>query len=236
MKIRTTLLTFLLATSSAHAGFSLNSLMDDDGLPALTSAKKTGIGFASVSVPYVNTVNYFGFIDDKSKPDAVVKGKDAYYLYIWIPAAIDELGVRMISPVGNLAEPEKEDFVQANYGQKVKSDKETWFDTWIRVERMDIVSPDNIKMASKVINILEKDDDSDDTYDEQRHAKYNSLVRIETDLSRPDKALVRGLYRVVFTTYKKGKVEGSFIATLGSNVPGIKIASTLKELNELVNE
>jgi hypothetical protein len=142
----------------------------------------------------------------------------------------------MISPVGNLAEPEKEDFVQANYGQKVKSDKETWFDTWIRVERMDIVSPDNIKTASKVINILDKDDDSDDTYDEQRHAKYNSLVRIETDLSRPDKALVRGLYRVVFTTYKKGKVEGSFIATLGSNVPGIKIASTLKELNELVNE
>ncbi|MDI4651768.1 MULTISPECIES: LipL32 family surface lipoprotein [Pseudoalteromonas] len=223
----------LFFSSFTQAGF-LNSLVDGDGLPTLTSSKKAGVGFASVAAPYANTVNYFGYIDKTVAPDANVNGKKAYYLYVWVPAAIDELGVRMISPVGDLAEPSKTDFVQKGYTEKAK-DKETWFDTWIRVERMDVVSADKIRHAKKVINILAKDDDGDDTYDEKRHASYNSLVRIETEVSKPEKALVRGLYRIAFTTYKKGEVEGSFVSTVGTNVPGVKVAASLAELDVLVN-
>lgn len=142
----------------------------------------------------------------------------------------------MISPVGNLAEPEESDFIQSNYVKKHKADSEKWFDTWLRVERMDVIEPAKIKTAKKSIQVLDKDDDGDDTYDEERHSKYNSLVRIKTEMSSPTKSLVRGLYRIALTTYKKGKVEGSFVASIGTNVPGIKMATSLNELHKIVNK
>ncbi|MGZ3905035.1 MAG: LipL32 family surface lipoprotein [Bacteroidia bacterium] len=41
-----------------------------------------------------------------------------------------------------------------------------------------------------------------------------------------------GLYRIGFTTYKVGEVQGSFVAQVGAPVklPGVKIAKTLDEL------
>ena len=217
------------------AQFSLNKLVDGDGLPTLTSSKKKGIGFASVSVPYLNSVNYFGYIDKNAKADTVIKGKNAFFLYMWVPAAADEIGVRMISPVGDLAKPEDGDFVHPNYTKAAKADPKQWFDTWLRVERMSVIDPAQIKTVGKVLNVLDEDDDGDDTYDEERHAKYNSLVRIQSEVSNPTKALVRGLYRITLTTFKTGDVEGSFVTTVGSNVPGIKIAESATKLHKLVN-
>ena len=225
-----------LASCTAFANFSLNKLVGGGELPTLTSSVTKGFGFAKVSLPYANSTNYFGYIDKDAKPDAQIKGKDAYYIYVWVPAALDELGVRMISPVGDLAKPEETDFVQNSYVKKHKSDSEKWFDTWLRVERMDIIEPAEIKNGKKSIQVLDKDDDGDDTYDEERHPEFNSLVRIKTEISSPTKALVRGLYRIALTTYKKGKVEGSFVATVGSNVPGIQMATSLKELHKIVNK
>ena len=237
MKSTITMLAGVLAltSSSAFADFNLNSLMDGDGLPTLTSSVKKRIGFTKAAVPYANSVEYFGYIDKDSKPDAKINGKDTYYLYVWVPGALDELGVRMISPVGDLAKPEKGDFVQEGYAKKNKANSKQWFDTWLRVERMDIIDSAKIKSASKSIQVLDKDDDGDDTYEEKRHSKYNSLVRIKTEIGSPTKALVRGLYRIAFTTYKKGDVKGSFVATVGANVPGIKMATSLNELHKIVN-
>jgi hypothetical protein len=237
MKSTITMLAGVLALTSysAFAGFSLNKLIDGDGLPTLTSSVTKRVGFTKAAVPYTNSVEYFGYIDKDSKPDAKVNGKDTYYLYVWVPGALDELGVRMISPVGDLAKPEKGNFVQNNYVEKHKADSNKWFDTWLRVERMNVLTPDKIKGASKSIQVLGTDDDGDDTYEEKRHSKYNSLVRIKSELGSPTKALVRGLYRIAFTTYKKGEVEGSFVATVGANIPGVKMATSLDELHKIVN-
>lgn len=224
-----------LTSASAFAGFSLNSLTDGDGLPTLTSSVTKSMGFVKTSVPYANSVEYFGYIDQSSKPDAKVNGKDTYYLYVWIPGVLDELGVRMISPVGDLAKPEKGNFVQDNYAKKHKADSEKWFDTWLRVERMNVIDPAKIKGASKSLQVLGTNDDGDDTYKEKRHAKYNSLVRIKSEVGSPTKALVRGLYRIAFTTYKKGEVAGSFVATVGANIPGVKMATSLDKLSKIVN-
>ena len=125
--------------------------------------------------------------------------------------------------------------MQKGYKKKHKADKDKWFDTWIRVERMKVTDPADIKTATQSLQVLDEDDDGDNTYEEKRHAKYNSLTRIKTTVGSPTKALVRGLYRVTFTTYKRGKVEGSFVATLGSNIPGLKMAVSLQELHKMVN-
>ena len=223
------------ASFQASGQFSLNKLLDGDGLPTLTSSKKKGIGIASVRAPYLNSVNYFGYIAKDAKADTIINGKNAFFLYMWVPAAADEIGVRMISPVGKLATPEEGDFVHPNFAKATKADPEQWFDTWIRVERMSVIDPAKINTIGKVINVLDEDDDGDDTYDEERHAKYNSLVRIESEVNNPTKALVRGLYRITLTTFKTGDVAGSFVTTIGSNVPGIKIAESAEKLHELVN-
>ena len=57
-------------------------------------------------------------------------------------------------------------------------------------------------------------------------SKYNSLMRITSDTSNPTKSLVMGLYRIGFTTYKTGEVQGSFLAQMGAPIklPGVQVA------------
>ena len=51
-------------------------------------------------------------------------------------------------------------------------------------------------------------------------------MRITSDPSNPEKSLVMGLYRIGFTTYKTGEVQGSFLAQLGAPIklPGVSVA------------
>ena len=57
-------------------------------------------------------------------------------------------------------------------------------------------------------------------------------MRVMSETSDPAKALVMGLYRIGFTTYKTGEVQGSFLAQLGAPVklPGVKVAKNMDDL------
>ncbi len=48
------------------------------------------------------------------------------------------------------------------------------------------------------------------------------------------KSLVSGLCRIGFTTFKKGEVQGRFVAQIGAPVklPGVKMAKTLEEISK----
>ncbi|MBL0072959.1 MAG: hypothetical protein IPP34_14610 [Bacteroidetes bacterium] len=68
-------------------------------------------------------------------------------------------------------------------------------------------------------------------------SKYNSLMRVTSETSDPLKSLTMGLYRVGFTTFKTGEVQGSFLAQVGAPVklPGVKISSNMEALmNEVM--
>lgn len=69
-------------------------------------------------------------------------------------------------------------------------------------------------------------------------SNYNSLMRVTSETSNPTKALTVGFYRVGFTTYKTGKVQGSFVAQLAYPVklPGVGVASNLAELSKQVTK
>ena len=64
--------------------------------------KKSVMG-KEVRIPYTDVISYYGYIKPGLKPDAEKGGKKFYYIYVWIPAAAPEIGIRMISPV-----PEKQ--------------------------------------------------------------------------------------------------------------------------------
>ncbi len=207
------------------------------GLPSLKSSFTVSTTVAGKTMvkelPYPATVNYFGFIKPGTAPDGMVDGsKNAYYLYLWIPAVIAEMDVRMISPTGEIAKPGKDDMVSDTFKAATDAEKNmpNWFDTWVRVERMGAIMPDQIVAGSKnAIQKLGDDDDGDSTYEEKRHSKYNSNLMIKLpnppksmdDLKNIDtkKLLLRGLYRIAFTTYKPGDVKGSFAASVGVMFP-----------------
>ncbi|PJZ68498.1 outer membrane surface lipoprotein [Leptospira perolatii] len=215
------------------------------GLPSLKSTMVVGeqdipgVGVQKLFAPYSEVVNYYGYVKPGQAPDAVVDGKKSYFLYLWVPAAIAELGVRMISPTGEIGEPSDGDFVSDAFKAATPAEKSmpNWFDTWIRIERMAAIMPDQIAGAAtgKALQKLGDNDDGDTTYTEERHNKYNSLLQIAIpnipksldELKNLDtkKLLVRGLYRITFTTYKVGEVKGSFVASVGvlapPGVPGV---------------
>jgi hypothetical protein len=194
-------------------------------------AKKSVMG-KDVRVPYTDMLTYYGYIKPGGKPDEERGGKKYYYIYIFIPAAAPELGVRMASPVDKMT-PEKDDIVSPDYTANA-ADKTNYFDTWISLERAEGVTgaSDLEKGKTASWNLYDSNDDSGEMPAQPSGSKYNSLMRITSEVSNPKKALVAGLYRIGFTTYKVGEVQGSFVAQVGAPVklPGVKINQTIDGL------
>lgn len=199
--------------------------------------KKSMMG-KEIRVPYTDMLSYYGYVKPGSAPDEDRGGKKYYYLYIWIPAAAPEIGVRMVSPVPDKMMPDATDFVAADFTANA-TDKTNYFDTWVSLEKAEGVmsSADLAKGKKATWNLYDQNDDSSELPAQPSGSKYNSLMRITSDVSNPKKAIVAGLYRIGFTTFKHGEVQGSFIAQVGSPVklPGVKIAKDIDSLIKAIN-
>ncbi|SEM17314.1 Surface lipoprotein of Spirochaetales order [Aquimarina amphilecti] len=188
------------------------------------------IGPKTIKVPYTDVVSYLGYAAPGNE-DEVKDGKKFYYIYVWVPAVAPELGVRMMSPVGKAKV--KKAIKSEAYTKNAKS--ADYFDTYITLERSDIISTANISQdAVDGANwtILERNDDSGEMPKQPSGSSYNSLLRYKSDVNDPLKALTVGLYRIGFTTYKTGEVKGTFLAEVAAPVklPGVVMAKTIKDL------
>jgi hypothetical protein len=194
--------------------------------------KKSLMG-KEIRVPYTDVSSYYGYVKPGAVPDEKKNGKNFYYLYIWIPAVAPELGIRMISPIPEGMAPGSTDFVSPNYKGN-ESDTKNYFDTWITLERANEVMASKDIMKGKTSSWMSYgvNDDSGEMPAQPSGSKYNSLMRVTSEMGNPTKALVVGLYRIGFTTYKTGDVVGSFLAQVGAPVklPGVVVASSLEEL------
>ena len=197
--------------------------------------KKSLMG-KDIRIPYTDMTSYYGFIKPGTKPDEERGGKKYYYLYVWIPAVAPEIGIRMVSPVSEKMAPSEGDMVSPEYKAN-EADKTSYFDTWISFERaLDVVSAADAATKGKTAKWVSygNNDDSGEMPAQPSGSKYNSLMRITSNTSDPLKSLVAGLYRIGFTTYKTGDVQGSFLAQVGAPIklPGVKVAKTLEEISK----
>lgn len=195
--------------------------------------KKSVMG-KEIRVPYTDMSSYFGYIKPGAAPDEVKDGKKMYYVYVWIPLAAPEIGVRMISPAPDSVKPSDGDYQTADYKANV-TDTKNFFDTWITLERAEgimKIEEAAAKAKSAKWNKIDSNDDSSEMPAQPSGSKYNSLMRITSDTSNPMKSLTMGLYRIGFTTYKKGEVQGSFLAQIGAPIklPGVAIAANPADL------
>lgn len=189
-------------------------------------------GMDSIRVPYQSLTSFYGYVQPGAAPDETVDGKKMFYLYLWIPLVAPEVGIRMISPVPSGVEPKEGDIVDAAY-EAGKSDKENYFDTWVTIQRSaTVIDPAGIAGAASSKWIpYDSNDDSSELPAQPSGNKYNSVLRIVVG-DDPLKTLIRGLYRIGFTTYKVGEVQGTFLAQVGApiDLPGVAIARTLADL------
>ena len=232
---------FLLVASVIF--ISLNSCATS-GLPGFGS--EIGIqanpipGGEDIRIPYTDNVSYFGYVQPGAAPDAVSNGKKMYYVYVWIPLVAPELGMRMVSPVPAGMAPTETDFVAADY-EAGKTDTTNYFDTWITLDRAnEVIMPADIatKAATATWTNYGSNDDSSELPAQPSGNKYNSVLRVVSEPSDPLKALVRGLYRIGFTTYKVGEVQGTFLAQIGApiKIPGVQVSKTLEGLAKVVKD
>lgn len=200
--------------------------------------KKSLMG-KDIRVPYTDIASYYGFVKPGATPDETRDGKKYYYLYMWIPLAAPEIGIRMVSPVPASMKSAETDFVGPDYTAN-EADTKSYFDTWITLERAnDVTSAENIaKGKTSKWSSYGTNDDSSELPAQPSGSKYNSLMRVTSETSNPAKALVAGLYRIGFTTYKTGEVQGGFVAQVGAPVklPGVAIASSLDGLIKLAKK
>ena len=194
------------------------------------SSVEKKIGPKKVRVPYTDVISYLGYAEPGSE-DAIVENKKYTYLYVWIPAVAPELGVRMVSPADgkNIKNAIKSPNFDANASTK------EYFDTYITLEKSDITSLDGITqdaVESANWTILDRNDDNSELGKQPSGKKYNSLLRYKSEAGDPMKALSVGLYRVGFTTFKRGEVKGTFLAQIGAPVkmPGVIITRELADL------
>ena len=230
MKNTLTILGITLIATLAIGNVSAQKL---GNFGSLTTKK---VGPKTVAVPYSDVVTYLGFAAPNTE-DEVRDGKKFYYLYLWVPAVAPEIGVRMMSPAGST---KVKNAITAKEYTENKDSKE-YFDTYITIEKSNILTKDKISaegVKDAKWTILSRNDDSSEMPKNPAGRKYNSLLRYKSDASNPLKALTAGLYRIGFTTFKKGEVNGTFIAQVASPValPGVGVAKTIDELLAQINK
>ena len=190
------------------------------------------VGPKTFKVPYTDVISYAGYASPGNE-DAVEDGKKFYYIYVWIPAVAPELGVRMLSPVGKT----KVKNAVTSEAYTENADSKDYFDTYITLERSTIFKKEDISeegAKSATWTKLASNDDSSEMPKQPSGRSYNSLLRYESEVGNPTKALTAGLYRIGFTTYKTGEVKGTFLAEVGAPVklPGVVMAKTITDLLE----
>ena len=204
-------------------------------LKVFNSSITKKIGPKKIAVPYTDVTSYMGFASPGTE-DEIKDGKKFYYIYVWIPVVVPEIGVRMISPAASI----KAKNILQSQEYIDNSDSKDYFDTYITLERSNIFTKQGISedgVANASWNTLARNDDSGEMPKNPGGRSYNSLLRYESNLNDPLGALTVGLYRIGFTTYKKGEVSGTFLAQVGSPVklPGVGVAKTISALLEQIN-
>lgn len=169
--------------------------------------------------PYATTLSYYGYIAPGAEPDEVKEGKKMTYVYLWLPVATPELGVRAVSPAKTAPSfQKKSDYADAAYLENKRSS--LYFDPWIRVERcLAALNPEDVAKPCGQWLSFGENDDSNELPANPAGNKVNSLLRIDTHPDEPLRALTRGLYRIAVSSNKVGEIEGSFFLQVG--IPGV---------------
>lgn len=172
---------------------------------------------AGNKIPYPQIKTYFGYVETDSISSYIHNEKKFYFLYFGITDTIQEMGIRLISPVPDVLMPDKGDLVTENYFDNEK-DKKNYFDPYLKIEKaLDYKTTDFLKPDTAFRwMLLGSNDDAAELFAQPDGKSNNSLLRIVSHTDTTGKMLLPGLYRIAFTDFKNQSLQGSYVIQLGT--------------------
>lgn len=182
--------------------------------------------------PYASTRAWFGHLSSETAPDTAEGDAPLRYLYVWLPNAAPELGVRVVSPAAGWATPAADDLQGPGFADHAAAP--AGFDPTVTLERcVNAMNPEDLLVACDYWAALGENDDSTELPPPpESKEKTNALVRVTSEPDEPLRALIRGLYRVGVWSAKGAPPDGTYWLQLGAarDVGRILIARTPAEL------
>lgn len=182
--------------------------------------------------PYPETASWFGYLAEDTPPDTAEGEEPLHHLYVWLPNAAPELGVRVVSPVAGWTTPQPEDRQDPAYAAHAALP--TGFDPKVTLERcVNAMNPEDLQAPCEYWAALGENDDSTELPPPPgSKAKTHALMRAVSDPDEQLQALIRGLYRISVWSAKGTKPNGTFWVQIGAarDVGPILIARTPGEL------
>jgi hypothetical protein len=146
-------------------------------------------------IVYNDVKSYYGYIAPGAPADEVVEGKRVFYIYFALNDSLEELAVRLVHPVPDLAMPDKGDIVADEYYQH-EHEQSASFDGRIFLQRCASGSRDQLaKCRWKMI------------FDDNAA----SVIRLYTK-----KDIIPAVYRIGITTAKPQEMQGGYLVQIGS--------------------
>lgn len=164
-------------------------------------------------VPYGRTTGFFDCLEPGIQADTMMDGKKWLFIYIQIPAEVQEIGIRFISPVPQNHFPNTGDIVSGRYFPE--KGKSAWFNPYMILEQWVAAESDSSVSIIPGWRVLDTNDDSDDAPSQPDGKNHNSVIRV---IRGPYPA---GTYRVRFGAADTGQPRGCFLLQTGT-IPAMK--------------
>lgn len=186
-------------------------------------------------VAYPLQTNFYGKLPTDTIPSYTKDDTAFYFVYLWLPKPVSEMGVQLISPVPEFASANRGDYSAEDYHDSLKGAGK-YFNTQLLVEHvMDINSPEKIFVNENKVawRLLGRNDNSKEAPAQPSLKKNNSLLQIGANEKATAIALA-GLYRITIASADNKKPEGTFVLQVGvtEKIPGLKIFRRADELAE----
>lgn len=186
---------------------------------------------------YLAHASYYGFLSEQQLANTQAGRAPGHAIYLWLPGATGELGVRVLSPapagaggtglvsgsVGDVREPA---WVQ-------HSKEKAFFDASLRVERCTVqLDPTDLSTSCAQWVVLGANDDSPELPANPNGRYTNALLRLHNREDDPTRALLRGLYRMTFIKEEHLPAQGTFVLQVAAPIPldDVVLARTLPDL------
>jgi hypothetical protein len=223
-----------------------STLLNAQRLGRFTMSKFAAEGQNNIAYPMQKS--FFGKLPSDSIHHYTKNDTTFYFVYLWLPKQVKELGLQLISPVPQFASAWKGDYEAPDYHDSLKVNGK-YFDAVMIVQPL----PEWDSSANKFMKgvhldskfLTEHIDDYHPSETPQQLAlkrsslivpaqhSWNSLVRIGANEN--DTAYARaGFYKITIKSADKKKPEGTFVLQVGVTeiIPDLKLFRRMEELSE----
>lgn len=208
--MRTLLFTILSLASSQAFGQRLD--------PFLSKSHVANDGEVKEQLPYEKPIRYFDYIKQSDRADIIDSNYIGYYHYLTLTETVNEIGIRLISPVPELASPNRGDIETESFTALNHAKKTQWFDAGFILE-YGTLSGEN---KFNVVFHLGENHRSKEVPPQPDGSYHNALYRLVRE------NLPAGEYRLTMIVERSEHdllPEGSYLLEIGT-VPPVKLTIT----------